>query len=98
MALHALHVRLGGLGGDTEGEQHLDHEPMPGAHAPCEFMACLGQKDAVARLGRRQAFAPEAGDALDRRWVRDAHALGDIGRARLVLAPILFTLRVGWRR
>ena len=65
----ALGVGFGGLAGDAERAQHIDHQAMPQPHALRQRTAFFGQKDAAVRARGGETGALEIGRASCRERV-----------------------------
>ena len=83
MVLDAFGIGLGGLRGDPERDQHVDHQAVARPHPGGELVAALGQEHPAIGTGGGDPLALEPGDHLDGGRMGYAQPPRDVGRPRL---------------
>src|SRR5262249_1820287 len=82
----ALGIGFGGLAGNAEGTEHIDHQPMAQPHPRRQCPASFGQKYAAIRTRGSETGPLEPRNRLDRGGMRDAEPARDVGRPGLTFA------------
>jgi hypothetical protein len=81
--LDSFGIRFRGFRGDTDGEQKIYDDAVPGPDAGGEVFTGLGQENAAIGFCHGQSLPLQAADRLDGGGVSHAETPRDIGRPRL---------------